>query len=130
VNLGLESTFAARRAYRTLTGRAPSESKPENVRRVVNKMGTARASTRKVHVTEWDDDTDQDHIIECLGNGARLLVRRDVKGITSEEDLTIGRLIRLSWDGKDESGTLVVTFTERDGGGMRTIRVSVIKEVR
>lgn len=129
VNLGLESTFAARRAYRNLTGRAPSESKPE-VRRVVSKIGTARASTRKVHVPTWDDEADQDAIIEALGNGARILIRRDVRGIVQEQDLVIGRLIKLSWDGKDESGPLVATFTEREGGGTRTVRVSDIKEVR
>ncbi len=129
VNLGLESTFAARKAYRTLTGRAPSESKPE-VRRVVNRIGTAKGSTRKVHVPEWDDEADQDAIIEALGNGARILVRRTLKGVASEEDLVIGRLVKLSWDGKDESGPLVAHFTEREGGGMRTIRVRDIKEVR
>lgn len=130
VNLGLESTFAARRAYRNLTGRSPSESKPDNVRRVVSKVGTSRGSTRKVHVTDWSDEADQDEIIERLGNGARILIRRSVGNIMQEEDLVIGRLIKLTWDGKDESGPLVATFTEREGGGCRTVRVADIKEVR
>ena len=130
VNLGLESTFAARRAYRNLTGRAPSESKPDNVRRVVSKVGTAKGSTRKVHVTSWDDEADQDEIIEKLGNGARILIRRSVGNIVQEEDLVISRLIKLTWDGKNEDGPLVAHFTEREGGGYRTVRVADIKEVR
>ena len=130
INLGLESTFAARRAYRTLTGRAPSDSKPENVRRVVNKIGSARGQTRKVHVVEWDDESDQDEILERLGQGARLLIRRTLNGIAYEEDLIVSRVTKLTWDGKDEDGPLVVHFTEREGGGMRTIRVADIKEVR
>lgn len=131
VNLGLDSTFAARRAYRTLTGKAPSESKPENVRRVrSNGIGTVKGSTRKVHAVQWDDETDQDHIIELLGNGARILIQREVKGVRQEEDLTIGRLVKLTWDGKDESGPLVAHFTDRETGGMRSVRIADIKEVR
>jgi len=98
-------------------------------RRTRTAMGTAKSSTRKVYAPVWDDDSDQDEIIDRL-KGARIIVVRDIKGMEQVEDLIVQKVVKLTWDGKEEDGPLTVHFHERDNGGMRSIRVSDIKEVR
>ena len=127
VNLDLGSPGAARKAYTTLTGKDFKESAMTG-RRTKTLHGTAKANTRKVYAPVWDDDSDQDEIIERL-KGARVIIVRDVKGITNEEDLIVQRVVRMTWDGKGDDAPLAVTFIEREGGGMRTVLVRDIKEV-
>ena len=127
VNLDLGSPGAARKAYTTLTGRDFKESAMTG-RRTKTLMGSAKTNTRKVYAPVWDDDSDQDEIIERL-KGARIFVVREVKGLQLQEELVVQRVVKMSWDGKDEDGPLAVTFYEREGGGARTVRVQDIKEV-
>lgn len=128
VNLDLGSPGAARKAYMTLTGRHYKDSVMTG-RRTRTTMGSAKVSTRKVFAPDWNDDADQDEIIEKL-TGSRVIVERDIKGIRLEEDLIVGQVRRLSWDGPEEDGPLTVHFVERSSGGMRSVRVQDIKEVR
>lgn len=128
VNLELGSPGAARKAYTSLTGKDYKDSAMTG-RRARTTMGSAKASTRKVYAPVWDDDSDQDQIIEQL-TGARIIVQREMKGVTMEEDLIVGKVRRLTWDGPEQDGPLTVHFTTRDNGGMRSVRVQDIKEVR
>ena len=126
INLDLGGPSAARTAYTTLTGRDYRETVMTG-RRIKTESGSAKISTRKVYAPEWTDESDQDEIIDRMTN-ARIIVERNVKGVTAEEEILVGRVARLTWDGKDER--LCVHFTDRQTGGTRSVLVSAIKEVR
>lgn len=128
VNLELGSPSAARSAYTALTGLDYRDSQPI-VKRTKTDMGTAKVSTRKFYAPEWSDESDQDEIIERL-QGARIIVSRDVKGSTLEEDIRVTKVVKLTWDGKNQDGPLAVHLIEKETGGMRCFRVADIKEVR
>lgn len=128
VNLELGSPGAARKAYTDLTGTDYRDSNP-TVKRAKTTMGSAKMSTRKFLAPEWNDDSDQEEIIGKCEN-ARLIVRRDVKGIMLEEDIRATKVVRMSWDGPEDDGPLAITFIEAQTGAARTIRVADIKEVR
>lgn len=129
VNLELGGPSAARTAYTALTGLDYRDTDMKPGKRARSTMGTAKASTRKVFAPEWGDESDQDEIIERLTN-ARIVVARNVKGTTYTEEILVGGVKRLTWDGKDEDGPLCVHFTDRLTGGTRSVLVSAIKEVR
>lgn len=128
VNLELGSPGAARKAYTTLTGRHYKDSAMTG-RRARTTMGSAKASTRKVYAPDWNDDTDQDEIIQRL-TGSRIIIERNVKGLALEEDLIVGRVVKLFWAGAEDDGPLTVDFIERSSGGQRSVLVQDIKEVR
>ena len=131
VNLDLSGPSAARTAYTALTGRPHHESLMTGKRASTRgQMGSAKMSTRKVDAPTWDDDTDQDEIIERL-TGSRIIVRRTVRDATPlEEDILVGRIVRFTFDGPNGDGPLVVHFNDRETMVRRSVRVADIKEVR
>lgn len=128
VNLNLGSPSAARSAYTALTGKHHSESQMTGKRASSRgTVGTVKSNTRKVYAPEWTDESDQDEIIERL-QGSRITVTRTIKGTTTEEELLVGRVRKLTWDGKAEH--LCVHFVDRETGGTRSVLVQDIQEVR
>jgi hypothetical protein len=127
VNLNLGSPSAARSAYTALTGRHHSESGTAVRRSTAGTVGTAKANTRKVYAPAWTDESDQDEIIERLP-GSRITVQRTIKGTTTLEELLVGKVRKLTWDGAAEH--LCVHFVDRETGGTRSVLVQDIQEVR
>lgn len=123
VNLDLGSPGAARKAYTTLTGLDYHSSVMTGRRAKSDPLRSVRPA-RKVFAPVWNDDTDQDEIIDKL-RGATITVRRTL--VPGEEFIDVGRVTKLSWDGKDEA--LCVHFTEKHSGGSRAVRVANIMEV-
>lgn len=137
-NLGLENPGQARKAYTELTGRHHSESNP-----VTNRApkGSMTRGGRKVHNPKWNDDSDQDEIIEMLTD-ATITVERSPYGCKIIEDVQVYRVDRLYYEGKDEDGPLAVCLTQQppDGDGdarkgargypVRSFRVADIVAVR
>jgi hypothetical protein len=135
LNLELPGPSSARIAYGKLTGRSHTESNP-----VVNRApkGSMTKGGKRVVELNWDDDTDQDEIIERLENSF-ITVRREYRGIDCSEDVHVKRVLRLSYDGKDHDGQLCVTvvqLVESDRrkvyvpGPTRTFAVADIANVR
>lgn len=138
-NLDLGSPGAARAAYTKLTGIPHNESQPK-VNRAPRGSSTA---TRKVQAPGWNDETDQDEIIERLQGpwiestkkdepghyrGSVILVRRNTYGHAYEEEVRIERVIKFAFDGKDEDGPLLVHVWT--GQAHRCFRVAEIAQVR
>lgn len=144
-NLNLGSPGQARKAYTQLTGRAHNTSQP-----VVKRTSAPGGIRRAIQEAVWNDDSDQDEIIErvqgiwqpSFGNigtkeyvpghwsGSTLLVVRDLKGVHMEEEVSVGRIIKFAYDGKDDDGPLVMHVIDKFSGATRVFRVADIKEVR
>jgi hypothetical protein len=140
-NLELGSPGAARRAYTKLTGRPHNESAP--VQRRSARSTTSAAGTRlRTSAPQWDDDSDQDEIMEAITH-RDITVARVAKGIAfPDETVHVSRIIRFAFDGPEQDGDLVVhVYTKHlcqcrladkrdaDTGVARTFRVADIKEV-
>lgn len=117
VNLGLENSRQARKAYTELTGVPYRESVIQVVR--------SKATNRSVLRPEWDDDTDQDEIIEVLGDGGRTILVSRKYG--PDEEIVVRRLVEFEFVNGD--GPLNMTFVEDETGGTRCVRVSSIEEI-
>jgi type II secretory pathway pseudopilin PulG len=141
VNLGLPNPGAARSAYTELTGRPHSDAAPVR-QRAARSTTSVNGVRHKRNLVEWNDDTDQDEMIEALTH-RDIVVRRVCRGITvPDEPMHVCRIVRFAYDGKGENGPLVVhVYTKRqcecrlsdprdsDTGVARTFRVADIKEV-
>lgn len=133
-NLGLDNPGQARKAYTELTGIHHSDSNP-----VTNRApkGSMTRGGRAVTNPKWDDESDQDEILERLED-ATITVRRERYGFTFDEDVIVFRVVEIFYDGKDETGPLAVTVAQqvgerpksRRGVPVRTFRVSDIVAVR
>lgn len=133
INLDLGNPGAARSAYSELTGKHHSESGAVKQRA---KKGTMTRGGKKVSNPNWNDDSDQDEIIERLTD-ASIVVRRTIYGMTHEEEVWVWRVRKLFFDGKEEDGPLCVELTqghpgEKSGRGLptRSFRVADIVSVR
>jgi hypothetical protein len=126
VNLDLGSPGLARKAYTDLTGRDYHDSVMTGRRAKSDPLRSVRPR-RKVFAPEWNDESDQDEIIERV-SGATIVVERTLRGVQTEEEISVGRVTKLTWDGKDQH--LCVHFIDRYSGGERAVLVSRIKEVR
>lgn len=128
VNLDLGSPGAARSAYTRLTGRPHNESALGKRAKRLPK-GVVRGALRKTHAPEWNDDSDQDEIIERI-TGSVIVVNRTFRNIVlPEERIVVGRIVGFRYDGKDEDGALCVTIVDKDTSASRTFRVADISEV-
>lgn len=140
-NLDLKSPSAARAAYTALTGKPHTESVMTGRAR----SGTARTITgkrRKTMAAMWNDDSDQDEIIEAITHKS-IRVVREFRGIELPEEIVhVNRIVRFAFDGPDHDGPLVIHFYSKDvcecsvkdpkdadTGRARTFRVADIKEV-
>jgi type II secretory pathway pseudopilin PulG len=65
VNLGLPNPGAARSAYTELTGRPHSDAAPVR-QRAARSTTSVNGVRHKRNLVEWNDDTDQDEMIEAL----------------------------------------------------------------
>jgi hypothetical protein len=122
-NLDLANPGQARKAYATLTGKDYRDTETTTRTKAVGIGG----SVRKFFSPQWDDDSDQDEIIERLTR-AVIIVSRNVKGVPFEEEIKVDKVSRLTWDGAAEE--LCVHFTDFDNGAARSILVKHIKEVK
>lgn len=128
VNLDLGSPGHARTLYTKLTGKAHNES-ALGKRAPRLPKGVVRGTARKTHSVQWDDDTDQDEIIEKL-DGSVVVVNRSVRGMAMpEERVVVGRIVGFRFDGKDQDGPLVVTVIDKETSAARSFRVADITEV-
>lgn len=140
VNLGLGSPAAARSAYSRLTGRSHTESSPE-LKRAHKGATTASGSRRRMNEVQWDDDTDQDIIIEAMTH-KDIRVVRTVRGMTLPDEWAhVSRIERFAFEGEEEC-LVVRVFTKEaahcecrikpgvdpDYGVARAFRVRDIKE--
>lgn len=144
VNLGLGSPGAARKAYSDLTGRPHNTSNP-----VVNRAPRGSGSSTVALLTPlWDDDSDQDEIIEKVQGewipesgsgktyvpghfrGSTITVRRKSLYTQNEyeETLRVSRIDKFAYDGKNEDGPLVVHLV--GDTGFRCFKVTDIVAVR
>lgn len=127
INLDIGSPSAARKAYTVLTGKPHYESLMTGKRAPRGSNGTGR----KTFHPNWNDESDQDEIIERLQGSRRITVRRSYKGIEmGEEELEVERVVKFTFDGKEQDGPLVVHFGEKASGATRSIRVADIVDVR
>lgn len=122
-NLDLANPGQARKAYAELTGKDYHATETTTRTKAVGLTGTVR----KFFSPQWDDESDQDEIIERLTR-AVIVVQRTLKGTDFQEEIKVGTVTRLTWDGSAEE--LCVHFTDYDNGGQRSILVKNIKEVR
>lgn len=133
-NLGLGNPSAARKAYTLLTGKPHSSSNP-----IINRSSGGGWKGRKAtHSPLWDDDSDQDEIIEMV-TGRVIFVVRDYKGTKWEEEMFVDRVAAFSF-GKDGDQPLTMEFYDRGlyddqgrlvcSGPCRVVSVSTIKEIR
>lgn len=143
VNLKLGSPGQARKAYTELTGKPHDTSTP-----IVNRAPRGSGvGTGQVLTPLWDDESDQDEIIERVQGpwvpearqgkdiipghfrGSTITVRRQVRGgPVWEETMRVMRIDRFAYDGKDEDGPLVVHVSTETG--WRCFRVAEIVAVR
>lgn len=146
VNLNLGSPGQARKAYTELTGKPHNESNPI-VNRAPRGSGTG---TAKLLTPLWDDDSDQDEIIDKIQGpwvdpvgepgqknytpghyrGSVITIRRPslYGGPTYEETMRVNRLEKFVFDGKDEDGPLVMHM--HTDTGWRCFRVTDVVAVR
>lgn len=140
VVLNLGSQTNARRAYRQLTGRAPSTSHPTGQRRA--KAGTAR-SGKLVDGTQWDADTDHQTIVDAiLGH---TIILKPLPGSTAEPEALGVAFVKRFTEGpkggpaveitegyrrRDKNTGELVLDMKRSTGAARTIAYSRILEVR
>lgn len=137
-NLNLGSPSGARAAYTRLTGRHHSESNPTIKRSGVSK--TASGARRRMNALEWDDDTDQDLIIEAVTHHD-INVQRVFRGMElPEEWLHVCRISKFTFDGPEEELVMHCYVKEQcecrlknpndsDVGRARAFRVRDIKAV-
>lgn len=141
VNLGLGSPGGARAAYTALTGRPHSDAAPTTNRATRSNTG---ASGQRLRTTapEWNDDTDQDLIMDAITH-RDIVVRRVAKGIPfPDESVHVAKIVRFAYDGANGQGDLIVhVFTKEqcqcrladprdaDSGVSRCFRVADVKEV-
>jgi hypothetical protein len=132
INLEIGSPTTARNAYEALTGRSHSEKTATATVRNSAEIGTSKSSTSKTVQANWDDDSDQDEIIEKCAN-ARLVIHRGLKvdedGKAVAEIIKTGKVAGMAYDGGG-FGDLVINVTERGTGGRRTFRVKEITQVQ
>jgi hypothetical protein len=139
LNLDLGTPGAARAAYTQLTG------KPHNTSIMAGKRAPrgSRFQLSKTNSPNWNDDSDQDEIIEklrtCEPNlsdrakcvqGVTITVKRDIGGMKYDEEMTVHRLIKFTYDGKEEEGPLVVHLICHDDGAYHSVRVKDIVGIR
>lgn len=119
-NLGLDNPGQARKAYEELTGRHHSESNP-----VTNRApkGSMTRGGRKVENPHWNDDSDQEAIIETLETCNVITVSRSRYGCTFEEDVIVHTVQNLFFDGKEEDGPLGVNLVQVPPDASRTKNV-------
>lgn len=130
INLDLGSPGAARSAYEKLTGRHHSESNPVARRAPSSRSGLGvRPERRKTFVPKWDDESDQDDIASTISNRV-ITVVTECYGSERAEEIAVGRIVKFTFDGKDEDGPLVIHFHDKYNGASRSIRVADIKNVR
>jgi len=142
INLNLGSTYAARHAWRLLTGTAPTEAQPVNPVRKRRSTGLGAVSgvngPRATLTPIWNDDSDQDEIYGRI-NGADITVQRTLKGMELPlETFHVGRVVKFAFDGKEEDGPLVIHFYEpqrsKDEKGKwyfgETARVVRVRDIR
>lgn len=136
VNLNLGSPGQARKAYTALTGKPHYESA------MTGKRASRGTVNRKVDSPNWNDDSDQDEIIERLQgkwheptkdskghyDGSIITVACDYKGLQWEEEVQVARVKEFAFEGKDEH--LVISVFTRDTGALRCFRVDAIKDVK
>ena len=138
--LGLGNPGAARTAYTTLTGVQHNQSQP-----LVKRQPKGSFSGKGVDRPGWDDDTDQDEIIERVQGewipphgegknytpghfrGSFVSVRRNHFGVSCREDISVARIVGFNFDYEDH---LEVEVVDRDNGARRTFYVTDIYEVR
>jgi hypothetical protein len=120
-NLDLANPGQARKAYAELTGRDYRATVTTTRTASIGLHGTAR----KFFSPQWHDDSDQDEIIAKLERSV-IVVKRAI--VDAEEEIKVGRVQRLTWDGPAEE--LCVHFVDYDTGGARSILVKNIKEVK
>lgn len=135
-NLNLGSPGQARKAYTELTGKPHYESQ------MTGKRASRGSVGRKVDSPNWNDDSDQDEIIERLQgkwheptkdtkghfDGSIITVACDYKGLQWEEEIQVARVDSFKFEGPDEH--LVISVFTRDTGAMRCFRVDAIKDVK
>lgn len=139
LNLNLGTPGAARAAYTQLTGKSHTTSIMAGKRAP---RGSRNASTR-TDSPKWDDDSDQDEIIEklrpCQPNptdrakcmhGVTITLQRIIGGEKFEEEMTIHRLVKFTYDGREEDGPLVVHVISHEDGAYRSLRVKDIIGIR
>ncbi len=137
-NLSLGSPGGARAAYTRLTGRHHSESNP-----TIKRSGAAKSisgSRRKMNQRVWDDDSDQDEIIEAVTHHD-ILIERVFRGmVLPEEWLHVCRISKFTFDGPQEELVMHCYVKEQcecklknpndaDVGRARAFRVRDIKAV-
>lgn len=139
-NLSLGSPSAARSAYTRLTGKPHTESNPE-LNRAHRGATTATGSRRRMNEQEWDDDTDQDVIIEAITH-RDIRVVRNMRGLDlPEEWVHVSRIERFVFEGEEECLVVRLFSKERaycecsvkpgvdpEYGTARAFRVRDIKE--
>ena len=135
-NLNLGSPGQARKAYTELTGTPHYESQMTGKRASKGSVG------RKVDSPNWNDDSDQDEIIERLQgkwneptkdtkghfDGSVITVAMDLRGMQWEEEIPVARVMGFKFEGPDEH--LVIFVIDRTTGNTRCFRVDAIKDVK
>lgn len=112
-NLGLGSPSGARSAYTRLTGKPHTESNPE-LKRAHKGATSASGSRRRMNEVQWDDDTDQDVIIEAITH-RDIRVVRSMRGLElPEEWVHVSRIERFVFEGEEEY-LVVRLFTKESG---------------
>jgi hypothetical protein len=138
--LGLGNPGAARRAYTALTGLAHDTSQP-----LVQRQPKGSFSGKPVARPDWDDDTDQDEIIQRMQgewhaprqegkkyipghyDGCLVSIHRNHFGVNCTEDISVARVVGFKFDYDDH---LEVEVVDRDSGARRTFYVTDIAKVR
>lgn len=137
--LGLGNPGAARAAYTALTGVPHDQSQP-----LVKRQPKGSFSGKPSLKPTWDDDADQDEIIQRLQgewhppkgegksyrpghfDGSTVTLRRNHFGVDCVEDISIARINRFHYDFNDK---LEVEVVDRDTGATRTFYVTDIAKV-
>lgn len=138
--LGLGNPGAARTAYTILTGVKHNESQP-----LVKRQPKGSFSGKGVDKPGWDDDTDQDVIIERMQgewhppsgegknykpghfDGSLVSVHRNHFGVQCNEDIAVARIRCFRYDYNDK---LEVEVVDRETGATRIFYVTDIAQVR
>jgi hypothetical protein len=141
-NLKLGNPSAARKAYAELTGTPHTASAV-----LVNRARAGTNTSLVLERVEWDDDTDQDEIIDLINgewveesgegknykpahwSGSTVTVERSFRGRDYTEEVEVSYVRSLTF-GPEGDQPLQVTVFMRTNGAARTFFVADITSVR